>query len=391
MKIAVVHDYFTQQGGAEKVAEELHRMVPEAALVSTVALEEKLSDYLRDVPMSTSWMQNLPGMKKYFRLYFLLYPLAVRSLDLSGFDLILSSSSGYAKGVRTNPHALHVCYCHTPMRWVWNFDDYSARESMSITRQTILPPLIEGLRMWDTNASRQPDHFIANSKAVANRIRAAYHRSSEIIYPPVDVDRFHMSKEQDDYYLVLSRLISYKRLDLAVQACNLLKRKLIVIGDGPQRKSLEAIAGPTVTFMGRLPDEDVSYMVGRCRALIFPGEEDFGIAPLEVAAAGRPCIAFRAGGAMETVMEGITGLFFDQQTPECLAACMERFEHCDWSPLALRAHAETFRREVFQERMRAFLSRVGAPLRKAGSTRIHAVTPGDIRSATTASGIKAAS
>ena len=252
--------------------------------------------------------------------------------------------------------------CHTPMRWVWNFKDYSSREEMSFFRKTILPALVSGLRVWDEGASRQPDHFIANSQAVAKRIRAAYGRSAEVIYPPVEVDRFKSSNEQEDYYVVLSRLVSYKRLDLAVRACTMLNRKLVVIGEGPYRAQLMAEAGPSVKFMGRISDADVSYLVARCRALIFPGEEDFGIAPLEVAAAGRPCIAYRAGGAIETVVQGLTGMFFDKQTPEDLASCIEEFERHSWSPLALRAHAESFRVEVFQDRMRTFLARVGAPL-----------------------------
>lgn len=247
------------------------------------------------------------------------------------------------------------------MRWVWNFDDYSARERMGISK-TVLPALIGMLRRWDEYASCQPDHFIANSRAVAKRIQRAYGRTAEVIYPPVDVDRFRASKEQEDYYVVLSRLVSYKRLDLAVQACTMLNRKLIVIGEGTCRKQLEELAGPTVKFMGRLPDADVEHFVSRCKALIFPGEEDFGIAPLEVAAAGRPCIAYRAGGALETIIEGVTGIFFDKQTPVDLAEAIEEFETYSWSPLALQSHAASFRREVFQDRLRSFLARAGCPL-----------------------------
>ena len=366
MKIAVVHDYFTQMGGAEKVAEELYRMAPGATLHSTVALEDRLPPYLKNADVQTSWIQRMPGMRKYFRLYFLLYPIAVRAIDLSGYDLVLSSSSGYAKGVRTGRDSVHVCYCHTPMRWAWNFNEYSARESMGLARRAILPGLIGMLRQWDKDASRQPDHFIANSRAVANRIMRVYGRAAEVIHPPVDVDRFRPSKEQGDYYLVLSRLVSYKRLDLAVQACSKLNRKLVVIGDGTCRKQLMEQAGPTVQFMGRLPDKEVEYLVARCKALIFPGEEDFGIAPLEVAAAGRPCIAYRAGGALETIVDGVTGLFFDEQTPEGLARCIEEFEKREWSPVALQTHASNFRREVFQERMRHFLVRAGCPLPAGG-------------------------
>jgi glycosyltransferase involved in cell wall biosynthesis len=362
MKIAVLHDYFTQLGGAERVAEELYRLTPEADLISLVALANKTPASLSHADIRTSWMQKMPGMEKYFRFYFLLYPFAARSLNLSGYDLVLSSSSGYAKGVRTGRDTLHVCYCHTPMRWAWSFDEYSARERMGIGQKIILPAFIAMLRNWDEFASCQPDHFIANSRAVAARIARVYGRAAEVIHPPVDVDRFRPSKEKGDYYLVLSRLVSYKRLDLAVQACTLLKRKLIVIGEGTCLRQLKELAGPTVHFVGRLPDLDVEKLVARCRALIFPGEEDFGLAPLEVAAAGRPCIAYRAGGALETIVDGVTGMFFEKQTAEDLADCIEHFETCDWSPLALQSHAASFRREVFQDRMRRFLERAGCPV-----------------------------
>lgn len=365
MKIAVVHDYFTQLGGAEKVAEELMRMLPGAALHSTVALPDRMPPGLVGVPIKTSWMQKLPRMRQCYRLYFLLYPLAVPSLDLSQYDLVVSSSSGYAKGVRTNRDAIHVCYCHTPMRWAWSFDSYSAREEMGTVKRLLLPHLVRGLRRWDEAASRQPDHFIANSQTVAARIRRAYGRFAEVIHPPIDLHRFRPSTEQDDYYIVLARLVSYKHIDLAVQACTLLKRRLLVIGDGPDRARLMANAGPTVSFLGRLSDTQVEHYAARCRALVFPGEEDFGMAPLEIAAAGRPTIAYRAGGAVETIIDGVTGIFFDRQEPDDLAAAIARFERIDWSPPTLRRHAENFGSNVFQARVRAFLAKVGAPVPEA--------------------------
>jgi glycosyltransferase involved in cell wall biosynthesis len=363
MRIAVVHDYFTQMGGAEKVAEELMRMLPQATLHSTVALPDRMPPGLDGLPVVTTWMQDLPKIRKYYRLYFLLYPLGVRSLKLSEFDLVISSSSGYAKGVRSSRDALHVCYCHTPMRWVWGFDNYSQREDMGALKRLVLKGLVRGLRMWDEDAARQPDHFIANSKAVAARILRAYGRHAEVIHPPIDLNRFRSSTERGDYYLVLARLVSYKRIDLAVQACTLLGRRLLVIGDGPDRERLRALAGPTVSFLGRLSDEEVEYYAARCRALLFPGEEDFGMAPLEIAAAGRPTIAYRAGGAVETIVEGVTGMFFDQQEPQSLAAAIEQFEQVEWSGHALRHHAEKFGVDVFQERMRSFLARIGVNLR----------------------------
>src|SRR5271155_3098820 len=248
MRVAVVHDYFTQLGGAERVAEELMRLLPQAELHSTVALPDCVPARLSGVPIKTSWMQNLPRLRDYYRLYFLLYPLAVRSLNLSQYDLVISSSSGYVKGVRTGRDALHVCYCHTPMRWVWGFDSYSERESMGAAQRLLLHGLIAGLRNWDVGAARQPDHFIANSRAVATRILRAYGRHAEVIPPPIDLGRFRMSSEHGDYYLVLARLVSYKRIDLAIEACTLLGRRLLVIGDGPDRARLMAKAGPTIQF-----------------------------------------------------------------------------------------------------------------------------------------------
>jgi glycosyltransferase involved in cell wall biosynthesis len=362
MKIAIVHDYFTQMGGAEKVAEEMYNMVPGADLFATVALQDKMPDTLRNVPVHTSWMQKLPKMKTLYRIYFPLYPFAVSSLDLSDYDLILSSSSGYVKGVRANPDAIHVCYCHTPMRWVWSFDSYSARESFGSGVRRILPTVIKGLRAWDEGAARQPDHFVANSLTVAARIERAYGRASEVIVPPIDVHRFRVSPEQEDYYVVLARLVSYKRIDLAVSAFTKLGRKLVVIGAGTALDDLKAIAGPTVKFLGRAPDDEVERVVAKCRALIFPGEEDFGMAPLEVAAAGRPTIAFRAGGAIETVVDGVTGVFFNEQTTESVVDAIERFEAQEWSAAVIRRHAEGFSQEVFRSRFKRFLRRIGSPI-----------------------------
>jgi glycosyltransferase involved in cell wall biosynthesis len=376
MKVAVVHDYFTQLGGAEKVAEELYRMLPDPSLFATVAFPNCMPGQLKNVPVSTSWMQRLPGIERYYRLYFLLYPFAVSDIDLSGYDLILSSSSGYVKGVRTNRDAVHVCYCHTPMRWVWSFDSYSQRETFGIGQRTLLPMLIRALKLWDEGASRQPDHFVANSKVVADRIRRAYGRSAEVIHPPIDTRRFVPSGDApEDYYLVLSRLVSYKRIDLAVRACTQLNKKLVVVGFGPDRHSLESIAGPTVSFLGRASDSDVEYLVSRCKALLFPGEEDFGMAPLEVAAAGRPTIAYRAGGAIETILENETGLFFDEQTPESLAAAIQLFERQSWDRDLLIDHAHKFGVHVFQDRFRSFLRRIGVPIDDDRSPLFHRNQP----------------
>ena len=337
-------------------------MLPGADMFATVALPEQMPHTLRGVPVHTSWMQRLPRMSDLYRLYFPLYPFAVSSLDLSGYDLVISSSSGYVKGVAADLEATHVCYCHTPMRWVWNFDSYSSRESFGKGLRKVLPALISGLRRWDMGAARQPDHFIANSRAVAERIQRAYDRYAEVIVPPIDIHRFALSTEHEDYYVVLARLVSYKRLDLAVDAFTRLGKRLVVIGAGPALEGLKIGAGPHVHFAGRASDSEVEEYVSKCRALIFPGEEDFGMAPVEVAAAGRPTIAYRAGGAVETVVEGVTGVFFNEQTVTSLTEAITEFERESWSPQIIRKHAEGFSREVFQERMTTFLRRIGSPI-----------------------------
>lgn len=357
-RIALVHDNYAQMGGAEKVAEALYKTLPSAHLHSTLAVREKLSSDLRQAEIRTTWMQHLPSIHQYYRHYFLLYPLAVEGMDLSAYDLIVSSCFGYAKGVKRSKDAVHVCYCHTPMRWVWRYEDYAAREQFGGIKQAILPVMLAGLKKWDLRAARRPDYFVANSQVVANRIKDIYRRESVVIPPPIDINRFKPSNEQQDYYLVLSRLVAYKRLDLAIEACNKLKRNLVVIGDGPDRKRLEALAGPTVAILGRQPDGVVESMVSRCRALLFPGEEDFGMVPLEVNAAGRPVIAYRGGGAMETVIEGETGLFFDKATSETLAGAIQEFESYSWNQRKLRQHAEQYSEQVFATRFLDFLNLV---------------------------------
>jgi glycosyltransferase involved in cell wall biosynthesis len=357
-KIALVHDYFIQMGGAERVAEAMHDSFPTAPMYTTVALPQNLPHNLRSADIRTSLLQRLPAMERRFRHYFMLYPFAVENFDLSEYDLIFSSSSGYAKGVRRRRNAIHVCYCHTPMRWVWRYEDYVARERFGGIVRAALPLMLWGLKKWDLRASRQPNYYIANSRIVAQRIKKIYGREAFVIPPPIDVDRFQPSKEVEDYYLILSRLMPYKRIDLAIEACNRMDRRLVIVGDGPDRQRLEKLAGPRTEFLGRIPDGLVNYYTSRCRALLFPGEEDFGMAPLEANAAGRPVIAYRAGGAMETVEEGVTGLFFAQQTSQSLATAIEQFESLSWDQTVLRRHAERFDRNVFAFKVLQFLSSV---------------------------------
>jgi glycosyltransferase involved in cell wall biosynthesis len=357
--IALVHDYFTQQGGAERVAEELYHCLPRPDLFATVAIPRLMPASLSAINVETSWMQRLPQMERLHRLYFAAYPAGVASLKLTDYDLVISSSSSYAKGVHTKSSATHICYCHTPMRWIWRYQDYAAREGFGIPQRIALSVILKGLKAWDQNAALQPDQFIANSSLVAERIREVYKRESVVIHPPIDVDRFQLSTDQDDYYLILSRLVSYKRLDIAIEACNRLNRRLIVIGGGPDRRRLEEIAGPSVKFLGRLSDDEVNTYVSKCRALLFPGEEDFGMTPLEMAAAGKPTVAFRGGGALETIVPGVTGTLFSQQTAESVIGGIEELESLTWSPPALRSHAMKFSKRVFRSRFHSLVNSMG--------------------------------
>jgi glycosyltransferase involved in cell wall biosynthesis len=281
----------------------------------------------------------------------------MENFDLRGYDLVLSSSSAFGKGAITRPDTMHICYCHTPMRWFWNYDEYVEREHLGWMARHTLPFFITGLRLWDQNSSLRVDHFIANSPLVANRIRKYYRREAAYIPPPVDASRFPFDPniQPGDYFLILSRLIPYKRIDLAVEACNKLRLPLVIIGGGRDLKRLQSMAGPTIHFTGRLSDEDVTRYFLQCRAFLFPGEEDFGITPLEAQACGRPVIAYGAGGALASVIDGVTGVFFREQTVESLAQVLSTFDERAFNPHVIHNHALEFDTPRFQRRILQFI------------------------------------
>jgi glycosyltransferase involved in cell wall biosynthesis len=362
-RIALFQDYLAQNGGAERVTEAIHQALPEAELHTTMAVPERISPYLRQLEPSTTWMQSLPAKAKLYRHYFLLYPFAVESARLEQFDLIVSSCCGYAKGVRRGENGIHVCYCHNPMRWVWRFPEYMKRENFSRPMKAALRFMVGGLKQWELRAATRPDYYIANSHIVARRLKDAFGVEATVIEPPIVTSRFRISRETEDYYLVLSRLNAYKRIDLAVEACRRTGRRLVVIGDGPDRERLQSLGGPTVRFLGRLPDAAVNRYASRCRALIFPGEEDFGMAPLEVNAAGRPVVAYAAGGATETVIEGRNGLLFGDQSVDSLVGGLERLEAGSWDPASIRRNAQRYDINIFQERLLDYLYQVSPAVR----------------------------
>jgi glycosyltransferase involved in cell wall biosynthesis len=357
-KVALVQDYLAQMGGAERVTEVLHQMLPDADLYTTLAVPDRLSSYLREAQPKTTWMQSLPAKSRLYRHYFFLYPFGIEAIRLDDYDLIVSSCCGYAKGVKRHLGAVHVCYCHNPMRWVWRFSDYVSRDKFNGLTKLALSAIVKGLKQWEKRAATRPDFYIANSRIVADRLRSAFGVEAEVIEPPIVTSRFKVSAEIDDYYLILSRLVPYKRVDLAVEACTRTGRKLVVIGDGSDRARLEKMAGPTVTFLGRQNDATVDRYASRCLALILPGEEDFGMAPLEINAAGRPVVAYGAGGATETIIGNLNGVLFRQQSVESLIEALEECESKDWDATAIRCHALRYDVSVFQERMLSFLAKV---------------------------------
>ncbi|MDX9954359.1 MAG: glycosyltransferase [Anaerolineae bacterium] len=357
MRLALVHDWLNQLGGAERVLEDLHQFFPTAPIHTSIYWREKLPQSYREWDIHTTWMDRLPGVHRHHQWYFPFYALAFARMNLAsaGYDAILSNKSGFCHGIQAG-EIPHLCYCLAPTRYVWEYESYAARENLPPVLRVALKPIISALRRWDHAAAQRPHtHFIAISTEIQERIRRYYQRESEIIYPPVDVKRYSVFGNPGDYYLIVSRLIPYKRIDLAVRAFTALGLPLRIAGSGRDRAALEAIAGPNVEFLGYVPDADLRLLLGQCKAFVFPGREDFGIAPLEAQAAGRPVIAFGAAGALDTVIEGETGVFFREQTVEALIAAVETFDAWAVDPWACRANAERFSVERFQQEITAAL------------------------------------
>jgi glycosyltransferase involved in cell wall biosynthesis len=356
MRVALVHDYLYQMGGAERVVLALHEMFPEAPLYTSIYDRDRMPAEFKRMEITTSFMQKLPWIFKKPRHYFWLYPRAFESFDLSSFDLIISSSSAFAKGIKKPHHTKHVCYCHTPMRFVWRYQTYIQEEGINPLYKMLLPAFLSQLKNWDLKANRGVDHFIVNSKVVAGRVREYYDRDSVIIYPPVDTRLFQPQVIHSDHFLIVSRLLPYKRLDIAVKAFSELGLPLKIVGEGPDEGRLKKLAGRNVEFLGRLNDDEaVVRLYAGCRALIFTGEEDLGLAPLEAASCGRPTIAYAKGGALETIIEDATGVFFKEQSADSLKAAVNRFTQMRFDGRAVRRQAEGFDKENFKKKVERFL------------------------------------
>jgi glycosyltransferase involved in cell wall biosynthesis len=354
--IALVHDYLNQRGGAERVVLAMAEIWPEAPIYTSLYRERSTFEAFAGREVRTSWLQKLPVDRR-FRSLLPLYPSAMSSLGTIGADVVLSSSSGWAHAVRTAPHSKHVVYCHAPARWLYSEDEYFHEQG---ARRRLVNGMLGPLRRWDQAAARRPDRYVANAHNVARRIKAAYGIDADVVHPPVDVDRF-TPRPRGDRLLVVSRLLSYKRIDLVVQAANRLGMGLDVVGAGPDLDRLRALAGPTVTFHGRLSDDAVTELMETCNAFCFPGREDFGIAPVEALAAGKPVVAFGAGGALETLEAGYTAALFGRQEVDQVVRAIRRVQAITTAPAAVAETAERFSPRAFERGLRAVVDDVLVP------------------------------
>lgn len=377
VKVALVHYWLVGMRGGEKVLETFCDLFPDADIFTLVADPDKLSPKIRRHRLTTSFLQKIGGRRHYQKMLPLM-PYALEALDLTAYDLVISSEAGPAKGVITRPDAVHVCYCHSPMRYIWDLYPQYRAEAGFLTR-AILALTAPKLRQWDVTTSHRVDHFIANSGYVAKRIEKFYRRQATVIHPPVEVSRFRITEGPKDYYLCAGQITPYKKIELAVAACTQLCLPLVVIGEGASAK-LKQAAGPTVRFLGAVSDSEMEEHFAACRALLYPGVEDFGIVPLEVMASGRPVVAFGRGGALETVVEGKTGLFFHEQSVEALVAALTRFEAeaGGFVPADIRAHALKFDTRRFERELRRYLAALpglaslSGPAMTAGTVRLTA-------------------
>jgi len=356
MKIALVHDYLIRFGGAERVFLNLYKIFPKAEIFTILYNKDKMGKYFLDTEIHTSFLQNFPFSLKKHRLLAPLMPTAVESLDLRNFDLIISSSSSFAKGLIIRPNAIHICYCHNPARFLWDYaSQYDGRPVF------FKKLLFHYLRIWDRSAANRVDYFIANSKTTARRIKKFYNRDSKVIYPAVNqVKTSQNIIPNKKYFLIVSQLTPYKRIDLAIDAFNKLELPLVIIGQGRDKKRLQKIAKDNVKFLGWRSDKIVRRYLQNCTAFIFPGEDDFGIAPVEAMLSGKPVLAYRKGGVTETVLEGITGEFFDDLATESLADGVRRLimNIDNYSPLVIEKTAERFSQEKFEKAIKEFVIEV---------------------------------
>ena len=358
MKIALIHDYLTQRGGAERVFELLCNYFPEADIYTSV-YDPKNTINLGKRQINTTILQKIPGATKYFRLLAPFYYSAFRTLNLQDYDLIISSSSSFAKGVKTKPGAKHICFCHNTTRFLWDTKTYLQQYSDYGKFSHLLEKVFGWLKKQDVRYAQEPDIYIANSTIVARRIWQTYKREAKVINYPISSDKFSFAKRKSNFYLVSSRFLSYKRLDVTIKAFNSLKLPLIIIGDGPERKYLESIAEGNIKFLGYVSDQKRKRLMAKARGVVVSALEDYGLVPVEANASGTPVIAYGAGGVLDTQIDGHTGILFPQQTPESLETAIEKAQNMSWNYSAIRKHAlNNFSEIIFFDKVEHFLAQV---------------------------------
>ena len=357
LKVAIVCDWLTNFAGAERVIQVMHKMFPGAPIYTSIFNQEKMKAFENAV-VHTSFIQHLPKAKTKHQWYLSFYPLAFEQFDLSGYDVVLSSCHSASKGIITKPETLHICYCHSPMRYAWdNSHEYIRSYKMPWFIKRFIPKLIHKVRMWDRLAADRVDYFLANSEYVKKRIHKYYRRDSDVIHPMVTTADFYVSKGKKDYYLAVGRFTPYKKFDLIVDAFNELPYKIKIVGTGVQEKELKAKAKSNIEFLGFVPDDQVKDLYSNAKALIFPQVEDFGITPLESMSSGTPVVAFNQGGALETVVEGETGIFFEEQNVPHLKAAIEKCEAAKWDSTKIRNHAKKFDDSVFEKKLYEYIEK----------------------------------
>lgn len=356
LKVALVHERLNVWTGSDKVLWRMSQLYPDAPIFTALADPKLIKTYLSDAKVNTSFLQKHKIVSKYHQKFLPLFMLAFEQFDLSEFDVVVSSSHCAAKGIITRPSTCHICYCHSPMRYAWDMSHEYARFQGKVVRSA-WALLSNYIRMWDLGTAQRVDYFIANSKHVARRIKKYYGKPAEVIYPPVDVDRFAVSPTVDDYYVVVTRFAPYKRVDLVIEAFNRLGWRLLVIGEGEQEAYLKQMAKPNVEFLGYVPDDRVAEHLSRCRGSIIAAEEDFGITTVESIAAGRPVVAYGVGGSTEIITPGVNGVFFKEPTAESLVEALKECDSTQWDPYAIRDSSLRFSTAVFQQELAAFVAR----------------------------------
>ena len=358
LRVALVHHWMVGMRGGEKVLEAFCRIFPNADIYTLVSEPSAISETIRQHRITTSWIQKLPRANQYYAHYLPLFPVAIEQFDLSGYDLVLSSDAVVSKGVLTRPESCHICYCHTPMRYTWSAYHTYLRSIEGSWKRKLAAFFMSYLRTWDFAAASRVDYFLANSETVAHRIAKYYRREAQVIFPPVTVSGFSVSQAIDDYFLMVGQLVPYKRFDLAIDVFSHLKYPLVVVGEGPEYSKFKKRSGDNIKFVGRLSDVELKRSLSRCRALVFPGEEDFGMVLVEAHACGRPVIALGRGGALETVVPEVNGLLFAQETEQSLTDALQRFVHIEstFQSELIRETAAPFDENRFIAEVTSFIS-----------------------------------